>query len=77
MEAANCEYDPNAMKKTATIRGYQQLPQNDIQPILDHLTHKGPLSAVMYASTIQDYESGVFDGCAYNESISINHAVQV
>ena len=77
MEAANCEYDPNSMDKVATIRGYQSLPQNDVQPILDHLTNKGPLSALMYASTIKDYESGVFDGCSYNESISVNHAVQV
>ena len=77
MEAATCEYDPNTMKKIANIRGYQSLPQNDIQPILEHLTNKGPLSALMYASTIKDYESGVFDGCPYNESISVNHAVQV
>ena len=76
-DASNCEYDPNSMKKRATIRGYQSLPQNDLQPILDHLANKGPLSALMYASTIKDYEGGVFDGCAYNESIMINHAVQV
>ena len=77
MEAATCEYDADNMIKMATIRGYQSLPKNDLQPILDHLTNKGPLSALMYASTIKDYETGVFDGCAYNESIMINHAVQV
>lgn len=77
MEAAHCEHDVNIMEKRATIRGYQSLPKNDIQPILDHLINKGPLSSLMYASTIKDYESGVFDGCAYNESIMVNHAVQV
>ena len=78
MEAANCEYDANTMEKRATIRGYQSLPKNELQPILDHLTNKGPLSAAMYVNrNVKEYETGVFDGCPYNESLLINHAVQV
>ena len=77
-EAAYCGYDANTMEKKAVIRGYQSLPKNQLEPILNHVTDTGPLSVLVYAnSNWKDYEKGVFDGCSYNESLSINHAVQV
>ena len=38
---------------------------------------KGPLAVAVDATYWSDYEGGIFDGCSYNESISLNHAVQV
>ena len=37
----------------------------------------GPLAVAVDATNWSDYEGGIFDGCSYNESISLNHAVQV
>ena len=37
----------------------------------------GPLAVAVDATNWSDYEGGIFDGCNYNESISLNHAVQV
>lgn len=37
----------------------------------------GPLAIAVDASFWYDYEGGVFDGCSYEENISLNHAVQV
>ena len=37
----------------------------------------GPLAVAVDATNWFDYDGGIFDGCSYNESISLNHAVQV
>ena len=37
----------------------------------------GPLAVAVDATYWSDYEGGIFDGCSYNDSISLNHAVQV
>ena len=37
----------------------------------------GPLAIAVDASFWYDYEGGVYDGCSYDQTISLNHAVQV
>ena len=37
----------------------------------------GPLSIALDASTWHSYQGGVFDGCSFEENISINHGVRL
>ena len=44
---------------------------------MNHIANVGPLAVSVDASIWHSYDSGVFDGCSYDENIEINHAVQV
>jgi cathepsin L len=55
---------------------YKVLPSNQLKPILDAVTNIGPLAVNLDASTWQNYESGVYNGCNLNTS-DIDHVVQL
>jgi len=61
----------------ATLRGYEVLPRNDYAAVMDHLANVGPLTISVDAGPWGAYAGGVFDGCSYDESIIINHLVQL
>jgi len=72
-----CDYDANSMDAMATLRGYETLPRNDYESVMNHLATVGPLSVAVDASRWSAYGGGVFDGCSYDKNIEINHAVQL
>jgi len=72
-----CQYNLTAMTPVATITGYNTLPTNDQDAVLNHLANVGPLAISVAASGWGRYTHGVFDGCSYDENITINHAVQL
>lgn len=57
------------------IDGYIKLPANDYNSLLYAVATEGPIVISVDASNWHSYESGVFNGCDYNENIDINHAV--
>jgi len=44
---------------------------------MNHLAHVGPLAISVWATPFQHYESGIFDGCSFNDNMEINHAVML
>merc|ERR1711997_717417 len=73
----NCKYDADSMNAMATVRGYETLPKNEYEPVMNHLANVGPLSIAVDASGWSFYGGGVFDSCSYDRNIEINHAVQL
>ena len=73
-----CTFDPMVTLPVVKPRGFKDLPYNVLEDVLDHLAAKGPLNAVVAAnSNWKDYESGIFDGCSYDDNLVLNHAVQL
>jgi cathepsin L len=77
MATGECQYDLSAMTPIASITGYNTLPTNDQDAVLNHLANVGPLAIAADASVWHRYSGGVFDDCSYDENISINHGIQL
>mmetsp|Transcript_39233 Transcript_39233/g.72173 ORF Transcript_39233/g.72173 Transcript_39233/m.72173 type:complete len:180 (+) Transcript_39233:637-1176(+) len=58
----------------AGIEGYVTLAENDAASVMAALATIGPLAINVDASSWKSYESGVFDGCSYDD-MDINHVV--
>merc|ERR1719341_395252 len=71
----DCVYDPS--KTMVTLTGYNTLPANNHDAVMTHLAEVGPLSIAVDASVWHSYTGGVFNGCDFDENISINHGVQL
>lgn len=71
----DCIYDPETMNVLASTRGYEVLPRNNYQAVMNHLANVGPLAVAVAASDWGLYFDGVFDGCSYDENIEINHGL--
>ena len=69
----SCDFDPQDTKPFATLRGFESLPKNDQDAVLEHLATKGPLAVAVAANPWFAYGSGVFDGCSFDRNIEINH----
>lgn len=60
-----CKYNGTNMKKQASIRGYEKLPNNDYDAIMYHLNHFGPLGINVSADNgFVTYQEGVYNGCS-------------
>ena len=58
------------------IRGYEKLPHNDYQAVMNHLANVGPLAVNVYADDgWGNYSEGVYEGCDFDKDIKINHGV--
>jgi len=69
--------DPaKSASKFAKLTSYVNLPTNKLQPVITHLSTKGPLAVSVDASKWFLYESGVFDGCNQTNP-DLDHAVQL
>jgi len=74
-QTEDCMYDPS--KAVVSLTGYNTLPTNDHDAVMTHLAEVGPLSIAVDASNWSKYTGGVFNGCSFDENISINHGVQL
>jgi len=72
-----CQYNLANLTPVAAISGYDNLPPNNQEAIMDHIANVGPLAISVAGSAFKDYKDGVFDGCSYDENIQLNHAVQL
>merc|ERR1719378_1472109 len=73
----DCEYDYNGMPPSVGLTGYTILDPNNQDAVMQHLAEVGPLAVAVYASGWGSYSSGIYDGCSYDSSIALNHAVQL
>jgi len=73
----DCAYDYDNAPPAVGITGYNVLPSNDQDAVMTHLAEVGPLAVAVYASKWGSYHGGVFSGCAFDENIALNHAVQL
>mmetsp|Transcript_34733 Transcript_34733/g.55613 ORF Transcript_34733/g.55613 Transcript_34733/m.55613 type:complete len:377 (+) Transcript_34733:57-1187(+) len=61
------------IKPYIKIGGFQPLPTNKLQPLMDAVTTKGPVVVSIDASGWNSYGGGVFDTC--DKDSVVNHAV--
>jgi cathepsin L len=66
---------PYPLKTTVSLAGYTQVAPNRQSDVLNALNNLGPLSILVDAQAWIPYESGIFNGCAYNTSFGLDHAV--
>ena len=77
MVGGECNYDLSSMTPMVGLTGYNSLTPNDEMAVMEHIANVGPLSIALDASNWGSYSGGVFDGCSFDENISINHGVQL
>jgi len=76
-QTGDCEWDAETMDASVFTRGYEILPRNDLDAVMNHVATVGPLSVAVDASRWSFYGGGVFDGCDTEVNVVINHAVQL
>jgi len=76
-DTGSCDFDMENTTPVVTLRGYDTLPANNQDAVMDHLANVGPLAINVDASLWHTYTGGIFDGCDFNEDIQINHVVQL
>jgi len=65
-----------AIAKTAKIKGFVKIPENNYTQLVTALANVAPLAVNVDANAWSSYSSGVFTGCQFRD-IDINHVVQV
>jgi cathepsin L len=71
-----CVYNATgATPPAAHLSGHVKLPANNATAVMQALATMGPLAVNVAASPWHNYESGVYDGCDFNQNIDINHVV--
>jgi len=76
-DGGSCDYDLSSMTPVVGLTGYNSLTPNDEEAVMQHIAEVGPLAIALDASGWGSYQGGVFDGCSFDENISINHGVQL
>jgi cathepsin L len=66
----------SAAPRFVTGTGYNLLPRNDYDELMNAIANIGPMAINIDASAWHSYESGVFSGCAQDD-VDINHVVQL
>ena len=75
-DTGNCT-DSTKRPLPVQIDHFVKLPENDQDTVMATVAGTGPLAVNVDATNWHFYNSGIFDGCAYNASITINHVVQL
>jgi len=72
-----CSLNNTKTPSVIEISGYQKLPSNDYEKVMQTLVEVGPLAVNVQADVWSDYHSGVFDGCKNTSNVAIDHVVQL
>lgn len=75
MQTEDCMYDLNNMPAVAGVTGYNTLPSNNQEALMEVVATVGPVTVAVDASNWSGYREGVFDGCDFDQNIGLNHAV--
>lgn len=70
-----CSFNASRTPAVVEISGYQKLPVNDYEAVMDALVNIGPLAVNVQANTWSDYHGGVYDGCSNWSNVEIDHVV--
>ena len=80
----NCTYNPKNQTPIAYVRGYETLPRNNYEAVINHIANVGPLSVSIYADGMHDASSyglksygGGYYKCDNDKNILLDHAVQL
>jgi len=73
----SCDYDYANTQPVVGLTGYNTLPANDQDAVMQHLAEVGPLAVAVYASGWGSYGGGIYSGCKYSSNIALNHAVML
>jgi len=73
----DCTYDLETVAPVVGLTGYNSLTPNDEAAVMQHIAEVGPLAIAVDASAWSGYSGGVFNGCSFDDNISINHGVQL
>jgi len=73
----NCSLHTRQLSPDVSVDMFAFLPRNDMQAVMHHLAHVGPLAVSIDASAFKDYQGGIFDLCGYNNDIHLSHVVQL
>lgn len=73
--AAKCQNGTLRAKPFVKVKSQIKLPSNEQEAVLQTISQTGPLIVNVDASSWQDYEAGVYDGCGANATI--DHVVQL
>ena len=68
---------PSDARSVANFTHIVNVEGNSRDATMEALVTAGPLAVNVDASKWSFYQSGVFDGCAYDKNININHVVQL
>ena len=76
----NCHYSPKNQTPMVYVRGYETLPRNNYDAIINHIANVGPLSVTIFGGPLQNdlksYGGGYYQ-CDYDKNIELNHFVQL
>jgi len=72
----SCRFNSTMTPAVAVLSGYQELPSNQYQPVVNALANIGPLVVNVDASAWGAYDGGVFNGCNQTNP-DIDHVVQL
>lgn len=67
----------HTVKPAAGVEYYMRVAINDQDAVAEALANQGPLAVAVDASHWSFYSSGIYDGCAYDKNIEIDHLVQL
>jgi cathepsin L len=76
-QTGSCDFDMENTTPVVTLKGYDTLPPNNQEAVMNHLANVGPLAINVDASEWHTYTGGIFDGCDFTQNIEINHVVQL
>jgi len=70
---ANKQASPNPVSDFHTLQGWERLPENEYQPLLNAVATRGPVAISVAADGWAGYGRGVFDSCS--KDATVDHAV--
>jgi len=76
-QSEECQYDLSSLSPVAAITGYNNLPSNNQEAVMEHIANVGPLAISVAASSWSSYGGGIYSGCSYDSNIRMNHGVQL
>lgn len=76
-DAPVCNMNMSKVPAVAEITGYQKLPVNDYEAVMDALVNIGPLAVNVQADVWKDYVGGVYDGCNNMSNVALDHVVSL
>ena len=76
-DSEECTYDLETIAPVVGITGFNSLTPNDEAAVMQHIAEVGPLAIAADASSWSSYSGGVFNGCSFDDNISINHGIQL
>lgn len=70
---ANKRLSPNPVADFATLQGWERLPENEYEPLMNAVATRGPVAVSVGAGLWGLYSKGIWNSCS--KGLTIDHAV--